>query len=192
VHWTEKQRAVASLFAQSRSYSDIVAQGFSQTMVTRVKRALDKGDRPPTPKSIVVKEVVEEKKEVGEQSEPLVSGKSEQKVETDPPPLKPVTTAVRTRKEMIPFEIDLGKEVVPLDRSDIYESYLLYKDLKSKGFIRQDSLSNFILDGVSFIYRVAVSKIVIEDDEVRLEEDNGRNVGCSHREGEGAAGEAAS
>lgn len=190
LHWTDKQRAIAALIDQKKSFSEILALGFSETMFGRVKNALDKGEVPPAPKSVVV----EEEKKEEEKPELSSAGKPEQKSEGAQPPQKPVVaTAVRgTRKEMTPFEIDLGKEVVPLDRSDIYESYLLYKDLKAKGFIRQDLLSAFLLDGVSFIYRVAVSKIVIEDDEVRLEEDNGRNVRAGYREGEGAAGEAAS
>jgi uncharacterized protein YerC len=44
--WTDKQRKVAQPIGDGKTYDEIVALGHSGTTYSRVKKALDEGQRP--------------------------------------------------------------------------------------------------------------------------------------------------
>jgi hypothetical protein len=48
LRWTPKQREIAQCFEEGKEFKDIIAQGYTKNMASRVKTALGEGQKPET------------------------------------------------------------------------------------------------------------------------------------------------
>ena len=71
-----------------------------------------------------------------------------------------------------PILFQLGQENIALNFQDLYESYLLYNDMKTRGIIRQDGFSDTLKDGMALLWTILVGQPGVEGDRVRLTEAN--------------------
>ena len=55
LRWTDKQREIAQLVADGKEFKDITAFGYSNYMVTKVKNALEEGQKPKAKVKVKVK-----------------------------------------------------------------------------------------------------------------------------------------
>jgi len=69
-----------------------------------------------------------------------------------------------------PVLFKLGQEEISLDFQDLYESYLLYNDMKTRGIIREDGFRDALKDGMALLWTVGVGQPGIEGDRVKLTE----------------------
>jgi hypothetical protein len=147
MRWTDKQREIVDLIQQGKTFNEITAMGYSNNMVSRVNRAIKRGELP------------EEKST--EKSTAPTSGQQQKKGS------KSLIAAVELKGA--PLLLDLGQAVEPLDRGDIYDAYHLYSDLRARGILN-DNFSSVIRDGVGIIWRLLITKPLIEGEEVKLSE----------------------
>lgn len=84
-------------------------------------------------------------------------------------------------KQPAPVVFMLGKEEIELDPAALYESYLLYQDIKVRCNL-QDGFSSVIRDGVGLLWRVLVSEPKVEQGKVKMEVTNGRGTGQGEEE----------
>ena len=76
--------------------------------------------------------------------------------------------ATVTARQPAPVVFMLGKQEIELDAECIYESYLLFLDLKSRVPLKSD-FSSVIRDGVGLLWQILASQTVVDKEEVRLE-----------------------
>ena len=76
--------------------------------------------------------------------------------------------ATVTARQPAPVVFMLGKQEIELDTECIYESYLLFLDLKSRVPLKSD-FSSVIRDGVGLLWQILASQAVVDKEEVRLE-----------------------
>ena len=69
-----------------------------------------------------------------------------------------------------PILFDLGQEKIALNFQDLYEAYLLYNDMRTRGIIKQDGFSVTLRDGIALLWTVGVGQPGIEGDSVKLTE----------------------
>lgn len=82
-----------------------------------------------------------------------------------------------------PVLFDLGQEKIALNFQDLYESYLLYNDMKTRGIIKEDGFSATLKDGIALLWTVGVGQPGIEGDRVQLVEvDYGGSPGNGEEE----------
>jgi len=103
--WTDKQREIARLMAESKTHSQLRQAGFYPNLIQKVKRALEQGSVPPSEEEAVAKE--EEQKS----SQKLVSVKS-------PSPS--------------PIVFRLDKKEIALDPIQLNKQYGYYEDIIKK------------------------------------------------------------
>ena len=57
-----------------------------------------------------------------------------------------------------PVLFQLGQENIPLDFQDLYEVYLLYNDMKTRGTIEEAGFSDTLRDGMALLWIVSVGQ----------------------------------
>lgn len=108
---------------------------------------------------------------------PLPEVKTEVKVEGKGGTQKVLTggpLAVVTTKAPAPIVFTLGGQLIEVDTQSLYESYLLYSDLKVKCGLK-DSFSAVMLDAMGFVWRALAIEPRIDHDRVKVEVNNGRD-----------------
>ncbi len=80
--------------------------------------------------------------------------------------------ATVTAKQPAPVIFTLGQQMIELDAEALYESFILYQDMKVKCSIN-DGFSAVIRDGVGLLWRVLVSEPKISAGKVSVEVPNG-------------------
>jgi len=111
MRWTEKQKEVANLASQGKTFNEITAMGYSLNMVSRVTQALKRGESPDKATAKVA-------------AKKLPAG-----------PIPPIDIKGQ------PIMLDLGTKTVPFDRGKIYDAYQLYSDMMERGIIKDDFAS---------------------------------------------------
>jgi hypothetical protein len=86
-----------------------------------------------------------------------------------------------TGKQPAPVVFFLGKEEIELEPSALYESFLLYQDMKVRCDLK-DGFSSVIRDGVGLLWRVLVSEPKVEQGKIKVEVTNGRGTGQGEEE----------
>lgn len=120
------------------------------------------------------------KKTVGRYLNQLKAGKLDQ-------PEKPAAQAeggkiaTITARQPAPVIFSLGKHEIELEPQAIYESYLLYEDMRLRCQLT-DGFSSVILDGVGLLWRILASEPRIEKGEVKMEVKYGGGFGPSESE----------
>ncbi len=84
-------------------------------------------------------------------------------------PLAAVTT-----KAPAPIVFTLGGQIIEIDTQSLYESYLLYSDLKVKCGLK-DPFATVLLDAMGFVWRTLAVEPRIDHDRVLVEVNNGRS-----------------
>lgn len=84
-------------------------------------------------------------------------------------------------KRPAPVIFFLGEQQIELEPEAIYESYLLYQDMKVRAGL-SDGFSNVIRDGVALLWRVIASEPIIEKGEVKMGVNYGRSFGKGEAE----------
>lgn len=49
--WTQKQREIFELLSKEMSFSQVIEQGYAKATVSKVKKAIENGEKPPEPKA---------------------------------------------------------------------------------------------------------------------------------------------
>jgi len=71
-----------------------------------------------------------------------------------------------------PVLFQLGQETIPLDFVEILECWQLYKDIRVRGLIGEQSFSGSLRDSMALTWTVLVGQPRVEGDSVELEETN--------------------
>lgn len=124
LHWTDKQRKVAQLLADGKNYDEIVAVGFSGTMYSRVKKALDKGQKPKEKAKVKVES------EGGNGVHELVG--------------------VKAPKTAITFNIEQKK--IDLDPLELSKQYRYYQELAKDDRLGGVSFSEMLTYGMQVVW----------------------------------------
>lgn len=82
-----------------------------------------------------------------------------------------------------PVVFTLGRQNIGLDAQDLYESYILYLDVKEH-LQMEDSFSAFLKDGASVIWQILVNKPVVTDGKVEVKHGDGSRESEAKNSGE--------
>ena len=89
--------------------------------------------------------------------------------------------ATVTAKQPAPVIFVLGEHKIELEPGAIFESYLLYEDMKLKCGLDSD-FSSVMRDGVGLLWRVIASEPVIDKGKVKMEVSHGGSSGIGEEE----------
>ena len=155
--WTEKQREILALFSKGMSFSQVVEQGFAKATVSKVKEAMEKGEKPPEPKAAA----------------PAVS-----KVTT-------VGTipggGFTTTGNKPPVLFDLGQQTIPLSWQSLYESYRYYDDFVAEEELA-DGFGEFLLWCAKDVWKRMRTDTRVESGKIIMEVNNGNHGRISEEE----------
>jgi hypothetical protein len=69
-----------------------------------------------------------------------------------------------------PVLFQLAQETIPVDFGDLYECFLLYNDMKTRGVIAEDGFCATLKDGIALLWTIGVGQPQIDGGKVLLAE----------------------
>ncbi len=182
--WDPTQVAIASMLKPGKATNDITEHvKCSRQLVNKVRKALKAGDNPPiisatppagvanlpagdnkTPAGTPLRTALEVAKDKPPPKEKLPKGKggaSGKEMEGG----EMVTVVGKTPASII---FALGTSRIELEPQALYETYLLYEDIKTRCQLT-DSFAYVIRDAVGLMWQILVSNPKIEQGQIRME-----------------------
>jgi hypothetical protein len=134
--WTDKERAIADLTAQGKEFMEIVALGYSKSMVSRVVNALKEGQKPEMKLGVEKDRTIED-----ETRRPLV-----------------MVTGPKTA----PIIFKLDRKDIVLDPLELMKQYRYYTEIvKKDGFT--ESFSEVLTIAVKLLWTSLLDIPITED-----------------------------
>lgn len=131
LEWTPKQTEVYRLLIQPIEFKDIIAKGFTKNMVSRVKGAIQEGQKPEGELEPGVEPGGNGSKSKGGTNQPLI------------------TVAGPARASPIVFKV--GQQQIILDPLELYRQYSYYADLGKKDGLNY-SFSEVLTIGMQLVW----------------------------------------
>lgn len=95
-------------------------------------------------------------------------------------PPRPASVATVKTAQPAPTIFIIAGQEIKIDEVQLYESYLLYLDLKAREILKSDSFSDFLSDSASSVWRILTTNNNImegEDNDGDIEDGAGENGG---------------
>lgn len=128
--WTDKTRDVAALLQTGKDFMEVVGMGYSKNMVSRVKTALDSGQKPVEPGAEESVDGVEQGSSTRERQ----------------------FMGVKTPTKGSPISFKVGTDDILLDPLELYHSYRYYLDLSRKNGGISNSFSEVLTYGMQLVW----------------------------------------
>jgi hypothetical protein len=136
--WTDKQREVAELIGQGKTFAEIHALGYSKRMINRVSTALKSGQQP-TP--------VETETIVSTESVETDKGKGDARSSSKD---KPLVSIAGSKGSPIVFWVEQKKIII--DPFELHNQYRYYLDLARKNGGISETFSEVLTLGMQVLW----------------------------------------
>jgi hypothetical protein len=141
--WTDKQREVAELIGQGKTFAEIHALGYSKRMINRVSTALKGGQQPTS----IEAEAVETETIVGTANAKTDKGKGDAKGDAKD---KPLVSIAGSKGSPIVFWVEQKKIII--DPFELHNQYRYYLDLARKNGGISETFSEVLTLGMQVLW----------------------------------------
>ncbi len=134
--WTEKQREIAARLGQNQSFEDVVAAGYTQSLVSYVLNAIKKGNTPEKADAeATAKKLSAEQVQLAAEEVRKVKGGKDPSVRATKAGGE-LANILQPIKGAIIFK--LGENEIDLNPQHLYDAYQYYKDIVEENGIEED------------------------------------------------------